>query len=256
MITCVPTTKTDILGSIQEHLSSLSGPIDSFLEDHLHDSHHYLIQVDGSDAGYTSIFKEGLIVQFALRNEARRYGEEAFLRVRKMESVRGALVPTSDQFFLSHALDNFSRLTKQAYLFEPGVDSAESGAVEGYELRLATLDDLVLIKESTGDDFLDDPERHIRAREVYLTLKDSETVGFGIIEGSIYQPQTASLGMFTIESFRRTGVGSSTMRLLVAKSRELKVNPVSGCWYYNHDSRKTLEKAGMVSCGRYLRVEF
>ncbi len=256
MITFLATTEEEISDSIREHLNDLSGPIDSFLEDHIHEANHYVVKMNGTDAGYTSVYKESFIVQFALQGAARLRGEEIFSKARRLESVRGALVPTSDQFFLAHALDNFSKLTKQAIVFEPVSSVADLTRLEEYDLRLATMEDLPLINESTGDDFLEDPEPYIRSKEVYLTIRNEETVGFGIIERSRYQPERASLGMFTIESVRRTGVGTATMQLLKAKARELNIQPVAGCWYYNHGSKETLQKAGMIASGRYIRVEF
>ncbi len=254
-ITFISAPLSELTGSIQNHLTTLQGPIDSYLEDHIRDSSHYRILIDGVDAGYASIFKEALLVQFALRDRHRRYGEEVFMMVRKLESLRSALVPTSDQFYLSHALDNFSRLTKQAYLFEAMPGEVDHPVIAPFHLRRADSEDLVIIEESSGE-FFADTQRHIDRGELFITMRASEVVGFGIMEHSVFVPGSASIGMFTIESFRRSGVGRATLRLLQEECRRSGVRPVAGCWYYNHASRETLRSAGMICTGRYLRVEY
>lgn len=38
--------------------------------------------------------------------------------------------------------------------------------------------------------------------------------------------------------------------------REKGITPNCGCWYYNHNSKATLESAGLVAQTRYLNVFF
>ncbi len=100
------------------HVLTLASPIDSFLEDHILQSHHYRIVVDGEVAGWTAIHNEALITQFGLDARYRHLGQRVFAQVRKLEQAREAFVPTCDEFFLAHALDDYRLLEKQAYFFQ------------------------------------------------------------------------------------------------------------------------------------------
>ena len=60
----------------------------------------------------------------------------------------------------------------------------------------------------------------------------------------------------TIERFRGKGVGTATIALLRAECHRRGIRPVAGCWYYNHTSKRTLERAGMYSPTRLLRIDY
>jgi len=62
--------------------------------------------------------------------------------------------------------------------------------------------------------------------------------------------------MYTIERSRRQGAGTATIRLLMAECRRQSLRPIAGCWYYNHPSKKTLERAGMFTQTRLLSVTY
>ena len=89
-----------------------------------------------------------------------------------------------------------------------------------------------------------------------MTLRDEEPVGFGILVKSMLYEDVASIGMYTIERLRRVGVGTATIAMLIAECRRRSLRPVAGCWYYNHRSRQTLQRAGMYSPTRLLKVDY
>jgi hypothetical protein len=55
---------------------------------------------------------------------------------------------------------------------------------------------------------------------------------------------------------RCKGVGRSIQMHLADITRENGYIPISGCWYYNHNSKKTIESAGRYSKTRLLNVTF
>ena len=65
----------------------------------------------------------------------------------------------------------------------------------------------------------------------------------------------ASIGMFVIENVRLKGAGTATIRLLIDECKKQNVRPIAGCWYYNHLSKKTLERVGMFTQTRLLKIE-
>jgi GNAT superfamily N-acetyltransferase len=250
-----PEAFADIREATRRHLRALPSAIDSFLEDHILASNHYRIFVAGETAGFASIHGERLITQFALSDRYRQHGQALFRELRQMEQARSAFVPTCDEFFLAHALDDYRRLAKQAYFFAtpPGVENAV--AADRYSVRPAAMSDAELIRQESGD-FFEHLERHIAAGELFVTLRGEEPVGFGILVKSTLYEDVASIGMFTIERFRQAGVGTATIARLIAECRRRSLHPVAGCWYYNHRSRRTLQRAGMYSPTRLLKVDY
>jgi hypothetical protein len=248
----VPVAFGEIEGEMRAHLAALPAAIDSFLEEHILGSAHVRILVAGEAAGFASIHEERLITQFALAEPYRRYGQQVFGRLRKFEQVQAAFVPTCDEFYLAHALDDYRLLHKQAYFFAAG---ANAPATAGFSLRPAVADDVEAIRQESGE-FFDPIERRIEESQLFVTLRGEEAVGFGIAERSKLYNAVASIGMFTIERFRQDGVGTATIALLRRECERQGVRPIAGCWYYNHRSKRTLERAGMYSPTRLLKVEY
>ena len=172
-----------------------------------------------------------------------------------MEQVRSAFVPTCDEFFLAHALDDYRQLAKQAYFFATPPDVEEVITTNRYSMRPAALEDAEFVRQESGE-FFEDLERHIAAEEMFVTLSGEESVGFGMLVKSALYDDVASVGMYSIERFRRAGVGTATIAMLIEECRRRSLRPVAGCWYYNHRSRRTLQRAGMYSSTRLLKVDY
>ena len=66
----------------------------------------------------------------------------------------------------------------------------------------------------------------------------------------------ASCGMFVAELARRQGIGAAIIAYLIERCTKMKLRPVAGCWYYNHNSKKTLEKAGMFTQTGLLKISY
>ncbi len=239
--------------AVRRHLASLPSPIDSFLEDHILASTHCQILVDEEVAGFASIHNGQLITQFALDEPFRVAGQAVFAALCRIEQVQSAFVPTCDEFYLAHALDNFRRMTMQAYFFVTG--PALRPVPDGFTLRIASASDQALIETASGD-FFDDLVQRIADGEIFVTERAGEPVAFGISVPSALYDRVASIGMFTIEAQRRSGAGTATIAALIARCRRAGIRPIAGCWYYNHGSKRTLERAGMHSPTRLLKIDF
>ena len=250
-----PVAFAEIREATRRHLRVLPSAIDSFLEDHILASNHYRIVVAGETAGFASIHGERLITQFALSEPYRQHGQALFRQLRRMEQVRSAFVPTCDEFFLAHALDDYRQLAKQAYFFATPPGVGEAVATDRYSMRPAAMNEADFVRQESGD-FFEHLERHIAAGELFVTLRGEEPVGFGILVKSTLYEDVASIGMYTIERFRQTGVGTATIAMLIEECRRRSLRPVAGCWYYNHRSRRTLQRAGMYSPTRLLKIDY
>jgi predicted acetyltransferase len=251
----IPVAFSDIRHAVRDHLTALSSRIDSFLEDHIVGSHHYRIIIAGEEAGFASIRQESLITQFALIEWQKRHGQLVFQQLRKLEQVQAAFVPTCDEFFLAHALDDYRHLAKQAYFFSVGRPAQKRQVIHSLSLRQADQEDLLFIKQQSGD-FFEPVEQYIRAQELFLVHMDNACVGFGLIDKSAVYDDVGSIGMYTIERYRRSGVGTATIQLLIEECDRRGLGVVAGCWYYNHNSKKTLERAGMMTQTRLLKIDY
>lgn len=246
---------SEVEGDLRRHLQALPGPIDSFLEDHVRASSHHMIRVGGERAGLCSVHEGRLLTHFSLDRAFLRCGQAAFQAARRLENVGAALVPTCDELFLSHALDDYRQLLKQAYFFEAGPSSGAVDAAGEVALRSAAAADEAAIRQHSGD-FFGDVAPRIERGELFVTERAGAPVGYGIMENSKLLPDVASIGMFTLEAVRGTGVATATISLLIQECARRGIRPVAGCWYYNHSSKRALERAGMVTRTRLLRVEY
>jgi GNAT superfamily N-acetyltransferase len=244
-----------VRAAVTEHLAALSPPVDSFLEDHILESSHYQLLIDGAVAGFAAIHAGSLITQFHLDEPYRRYGQPVFQRVRRLEKVQAAFVPTSDEFLLAHALDDYRTLEKQAYFFALAPSAPASASPAAYAYRTAEPSDEALIQQHS-EAFFEPLAARIQAGEIVIGYRGTDCVGFGIMARSTFYPDVASIGMFTVEAARLGGVGAATIRFLIARCQSSGLRPVAGCWYYNHNSKKTLERAGMFSQTRLLKLGY
>jgi GNAT superfamily N-acetyltransferase len=252
-INFTPVPFAAVADSLRRHVAGLPSPIDSFLEEHILASRHYQIVIGGEEAGRCAIHGESLITQFTLEATHLRHGQAVFQQLRRHESVQAAFVPTCDELFLSHAIDDCRQIDRQAYFFQAlPATPAPTGDVH---VRLAEPDDLPTIHAGSGS-FFDTLEASLEQGELYIAERAGAAVGFGIIDRSALYADVASIGMYTIEAARQTGVGTATIRALIAGCRQAGLRPIAGCWYYNHRSKQTLEAAGMVSASRLLRISY
>jgi len=254
-IKILPVESAALKPMLAHYLDQLSAPIDSFLEDHILASNHYEISLNGHSAGYCAVHKTSLLTQYYLHAEWRQYGQLVFQRLKKLEAVQAAFVPTADEFFLAHALDEYKQLDKQAYFFQTPKDQARLAVDPSLVGLLAQPADSAFIKAS-ADDFFDEVESAIEKEQIYIMTKDQTCVGFGVLVKSELQPTWASIGMYTRPEFRNQGIGRNIIRYLINECRRQQRQAIAGCWYYNHLSKKTLESAGMYTQTRLLKISY
>ncbi|CAN5497432.1 hypothetical protein BH10CHL1_BH10CHL1_27540 [soil metagenome] len=238
-----------------DYLTRLSSPIDSFLEDHIVASTHYGIWLGMEEVGYCSIHQTNLVTQYYLLDQYKSYGQAIFQQIKRLESVQAAFVPTADEFFLAHALDEYKQIEKQAYFFQMPKALIDLPLAAGVDGRLAQLEDSAFIKANTGD-FFGDLAGEVQRGEIYLIDQGQFCVGFGVLVKSKLFPNWASIGMYTIEKFRNQGIGRQIIHYLLNKCHQQGLTAIAGCWYYNHLSKKTLESAGMYTQTRLLKIGY
>lgn len=244
--------KERMLNNINDRISYF----DSFLEERILKSEHYEILFESEQIGYFSIFDSNLLTQFFLDKEFRNISQEVFDKIRRFENVQKAFVPTSDEFFLSHVIDYSRKIESQAYFFKDSKRKiSENKIFSNFFCKLALQKNIELIKRETGD-FFDDIIKQVEKQQIYICYKDEIVVSFGIIEKSKLYENVASIGMFTVSENRQCGIGRNTLIKLKEICYQEDLIPIAGCWYYNHNSKKTLESAGMFSQSRLLVAWF
>ncbi len=240
--------------AIVDYYAQLPTHVDSFFEDRLLHGVWYQIELDQTIIGLTAVHDASMLVHFSLQAGYQHYGQTAFEQAKKLANVQAAFVPTNDQWLLSHALDQHRHVHKQAYFFQWNRQTLpEPSSAEG--LRLATEADIASITEHASDLFDQIPER-VAWQQLFCFSIDSELVGFGIIEASSIYQQVASIGMHINPAYRQQGCGTRLIQALIRHCQNQQIQPIAGCWYYNHNSKKTLERAGMYSPTRLLKIEF
>ncbi|KRE83244.1 GCN5 family acetyltransferase [Paenibacillus sp. Soil766] len=252
-------TKKCLINEIQylidEYIESLSSPFDSFLEEHILASTFYKIQEGFIIVGYFAIHNNDLLTQFYISRAYQMSSQRMFSQVLDSYSVNSLFVPTCDELFISLAVDKDFTINKQAYFFQDNLAGiVESNLSNDESFRAANLEDLIQIQQTCGD-FLDQYERRIANGELFTYYRDSVMLGIGIVEKSNMIKGLASIGMFTNEAYRKQGIGRFIIIQLRKWCKEQGVMPVSGCWYYNEASKRTLESAGMVTKTRLLNIQ-
>lgn len=241
---------------VQEYLASLSSPIDSFLEQHILDSQLYLIETNDGAIGYFALYEPKRLTQFYLAKNFLRDGQAIFAAILDQFSVEFAFIPTCDELFLSYALDQETTIEKQAYFFQDNKDIDVSYKLyQGSYFRTAHGDDMAQIEEVCGD-FFDNLAARIAKQEIFVLTEAEALLGAGIIERERLLKGYTSIGMFTNPLFRQRGIGRSLIIHLKKWCYEHGQIPIAGCWYYNLNSKRTLESAGMITKTRLLSVHF
>jgi len=100
--------------------------VDSFWESHVRDGNHYKIMYENEIIGYFSINSGTILVLFNVMEKHRNVSQELFTIIKKFESIKEALIPTGDEFFISHAIDNYIKIEKQAYFSRLQTSTTES----------------------------------------------------------------------------------------------------------------------------------
>lgn len=231
--------------------------VDAFWEDHVLESNPYKILAEGEMIGFFAIHHKQLLTLFNVDTEYVHYAQELFNKVKHYEEVFEAFVPTGDELFLSLALDDFNKLEKQAYFSMDSKREIDSYKInKDFMLTLAKIKDLDLIRQYSDNFFGEGLVHHVEASRIYIARILKEVTGFGIIEYGRVVPHFASIGMFVRPEYRCQGMATNILLSLKNVVCAKGLQPVSGCWYYNHNSKKSAQSAGLCSKTRLLRIHF
>jgi len=237
---------------LDQYIDQVSGVTDSFWEEKLLDAQVYVILCEKQEIGFFSVFKEETITSFYLVPEAYVMEQDLFRAALQKEFVRQALVPTCDEYFLSLCLDYAKGIERQAFFFERKRMDRTANGIELIEANLDDLDDVI----GNSGDFFGDAKKQIEKREIFLAMNKNDLVGFGVYERGQLRKEFVSIGMYVLPKYRNKGLGTAIIQGLQTLAVSQGLEPIAGCWVWNHASKKTLEASGMGSCTRYMKITF
>lgn len=253
-------TYETIEAAVSSYYETNNITVDSFWEDHVAKSNFYQILVNAHQAGFFAIHDQSMVTLFHMSDQYARYGQKVFEDVKHFEQVTNAFVPTGDEFFLSHAIDHYARIEKQAYFsIYTDLEVAKDKRKVLDLKRLITKEDVALL-DLTADFFDADSKDRILSGvehfQVYKIEDEGAFIGFGVVEYGRIVKQIASIGMYVMEDKRQMGYAASILKILQKLVESKGYRARSGCWYYNHNSKKSMESAGAFSKTRLLRFYF
>ena len=248
----LPTYFSDLGKLMEEYRESISIPYDDFLEDHILKSQIYILQKCNDEIGFFGIFGKMITILF-VRNEYMSLANAIYVLLKGRFEIQEAFVPTTDLCGLAVFLEHFKSIEVQALHF---TDSRKKVRLPEYGremLSIVTIEDLKEIEKSSGD-FIQDLEKRINQNEIFVLKEDGLLLGIGVLVENKIMKDCIGTNMFTIESMRGKGIGRSIILHLKDIVYGMGKTPVPGCWYYNTQSRKTLESAGYITKSKLLRI--
>ena len=255
----IPCQWKEIHALVEKDIRTNNVTIESFWEEHVLESTHYKMMFQNEIVGYFAVHKGKTLVLFHVSDTFANQSQKLFAEVKKYENVTNAMVPTGNEFFLSHCIDNFSRIEKQAYFSIYTEKEISPEQQKPLKLRLADVNKDYDALKLSGD-FLDGEIEKLHKGNDYLNIYIAEyngnIVGFGVIEYGRVLSDIASIGMYVCDQYRRQGIGANILQQLKHICQENGCRAFSGCWYYNHNSKKSMESAGAYSKTRLIRFYF
>jgi GNAT superfamily N-acetyltransferase len=253
----VKTDLKDIRPLVNEYLGTLTGITDGFFEYHVLQSEFHKIEADGRDAGYFAVYRgdgKRMLTQFYVRKEHIHIAQPIFRETLGRLEAGTAFVPTCDELFLSLCLDHRKDIEMQAYFFDSDPKCSVREPEFGRDCLFAVPEDEYGEMNRKTNGFFPDPVPE--SSMIYKLTREGEILGYGQIIPLELRSGFWDIGMIVLEPHRQKGAGRSIIMHLSDICRENGRKPVAGCWYYNHNSKRTLESSGLHSSTRLLHITF
>ncbi len=239
---------------LEDYLDGISIPYDDYLEDHILNSDIYSIRWQDEPIGFFGQ-QDALLTIFFIQQRSFRRAITVFADIKQQFASQTAFVPTTDLGFMSVALEDFTHIEIQALHFTETDAVVRPPEFPREHFRLASEADVAAVEQLAGD-FLDHYAERIRDQQIYVLEENAELLGLGVLVENKLMRNCIGTGMFTRADRRGEGIGRSIILHLRTIAHELGKTPVPGCWYYNTNSRKTLESAGYITQSKLLKFHF
>lgn len=239
----------------ERYFESLGEPQVHYLEQRVERSRTLVLGAGDAPIGYLAA-EEGAVVEFFVLDAALPTLSELFYAAADRAGAASAVIKTYDPLALAAATARPTRVktigvnctTWSDERFEPP---------EGFSARPGGADDLAVLL-AVGPGLFERPEemrRELQAGRVTIYEQDGAAVGCGLLLPIGDRRDALDLGVGVLPAWRGQGVGEQIVRhLKVVCLRERGMRPVCGCAVENVASRRTLERAGFLTCHRLLEL--
>lgn len=240
----------DVQDLLEKYYLEIQGGFDDFYEDRMLEGMLYKIDVDGSTIGMFAMTKESQLTCYYLEPVYRKHYAAILDRILTFRHIKGIMAVTNDSQLMTEIMRRNFNIIKQAYNF---IYHGEL-TVPSLNLRKANLADVPVLKKKFKDSF-DNYEELIGKDSLYLGMVNDEVISLGNVNHHRTAPNTVSIGMVVDEAYRHKGYGTETIKAMINEGLRRGCRVHAGCWYYNHASKKVLEKAGMSMVNLIIRVD-
>jgi len=211
------------------------------------------------DVGYGLVHDEGILYEFYLIPEFVPRVDEALDRLLKEYSINKIVCQSFDHLIFSQCIIRMKSKKMIGYNFRERIEPREPVKQLDLNMRNATMDDHDLIlnnrEEIFDDSEVEDIPYYINKGSL-LMFEDEEGTfhGYGLMNQTLPDRNWYDVGMLVSPDHRKKGVGTFIVDRLIDHVLSIGGIPNAGCDFENSGSRKTLEKAGLLT--RYIMVEF
>lgn len=234
---------------------------DTYWEEYIFQSQIYSIYIYDEFAGCFSIHKdETLLTSFFINDKFLHFSFSVFEDIIKLFDIKCAYVVSNDEQLLSLVcdvafnLENQNRVEMQAYFFDDITSPKRPAEFDETFIRPMVQADIVDLNDSEFEHYKDLSNEN----DTKYIMRDlnNAVMAVGHIQRMVLAPQWGACGMVVSPQFRKQGVGRSMIIALKKKCIKEGLIPIAGCWYYNTNSRLTLQSCGFASKTRLLKFFF
>lgn len=258
------TTWEDMPVLKREYMETLASVLDAFWDGNVYQSNPYVLMEEGGQvAGFYAIGTDWaghkILTAYYMRKRYLRYAQRRLERIISEHSLYGALVPSCDEEMVSLCMEKMKEwnttFDMQAYNFCYSKDVEVRKAEFGPEtIRKVPATEYLEANKKTEGQW----EENLGEEgfELYKLIWENEVYGYAGVVRHKLDPSCVDIGNYVIQEHRRKGVGRSLLIHMTNRVLERENIPTVGCWYYNHNSKRTIESSGYVSKTRIFYVKF
>ena len=241
------------------YIEQLRSPLDGMWQSFIDMATQYSLLNNGQAIGYFIINDESKLLQFYV-SDTHLY-ESAFAYILGVLAVKGAVVSTFEDHFLSCCMDHQKSVGVNALLYQLGDEEKET--TEHQPLTLVTKDEIEEAVQFGRLAIFDNEEwlrgyykERIDRKELYGLWQGNRFIAAGECRLSDAQIGFADVGMAVMPECRTKGIATGILMQLICISIGKNLKPICSTEAGNVAAQKAISRAGFISKNRILDVTF
>ncbi|MCC3862171.1 GNAT family N-acetyltransferase [Pseudemcibacter aquimaris] len=253
----------DVADLKSEYLKSISAPIDGMWMVFISMADHYGIYHQDKLIGSIAVNAENKMLQFIVSADYDH--QEIFKQAIGELDIKGAVVETQEELFLSLTMDHQKTVSVNAHLYECADEKVLDKAIfpKGMVFKPVNMDEF-----ETAIDFgvaaIGAPEEWLRgyykeridSGELFGLWNNEDLIAAGETRPSANQKPYADLGMVVATDYRGKGIATEIMKAMLHDCRKRDLKPICSTESGNIAAQKAILKSGFKSKRRILDVSF